>query len=72
MIDRAAGRTAPAPKPACFTASNAEHVAAGRAYDWFFLARAKGSNAFLGLDNALWITTLKRIASDFYDIGTCS
>jgi poly(3-hydroxybutyrate) depolymerase len=72
MIDRIAGLTAPPSKPACFTASNADHVAAGRAYDWFFLARAKGSNAFMGLDNAFWITTLKRIAPDSYDIGTCS
>jgi hypothetical protein len=72
MIDRVAGITVPSPAPACVTASNAEHVAAGRAYDWFLLARAKGSNAFMGFDNAIWITTLKRIAPDSYDIGTCS
>jgi hypothetical protein len=72
MIDRVAGVTAPLPAPTCITASNAEHVAAGRAYDWFFLARAKGSDTFMGFDNALSTTTLKRVAPDTYDIGSCS
>ncbi|TFW00534.1 PHA-depolymerase-like protein [Oxalobacteraceae bacterium OM1] len=74
MIDRIAGRTSPPPPmrlPQCFTASNAEHVRAGRAYDWFFLARATGSDQFIGLDNAGTVTTLKQTAPGHYQAGIC-
>jgi predicted esterase len=74
MIDRIAGLSSPPPPlplPRCFTASNAEHVSAGRAHDWFFLARANGSNQFLGFDNAVSVTTLKQTAPNHYQIGTC-
>jgi hypothetical protein len=72
MIDRVAGLTMP-PDPAarCFTASNAEHVFAGRAHDWFFLAVANGSNKFMGLNNFYNITTLKQTGPNFYAIGNC-
>jgi hypothetical protein len=76
MIDRVAGRsTAPpvedAPAPSCFTAANAEHVAAGRARDSFFFARAKGSNDFMGPDTFFSMTTLKQTGPDFYVVGSC-
>jgi hypothetical protein len=76
MIDRVAGITpAPplddAPAPACFTATNAEHVVAGRARDRFFFAFANGSNNLMGLDNIFSITTLKQTAPGFYVVGTC-
>jgi hypothetical protein len=76
MIDRVAGFTpAPplddTPAPACFTATNAEHVAAGRARDRFFFAVAHGSNDLMGLDNIFSITTLKQTAPGFYVVGTC-
>lgn len=74
MIDRIAGRSAvpvPQPLPRCFTASNAEHVRAGRAHDWFHLARANGSDRFIGLDNRYSITTLKQRGSNYYELGTC-
>lgn len=72
MADRIAGLTLP-PDPTlqCFTATNAEHVLAGRAYDWFLLARANGSNRFMGLDNFSTVTTLKQTGPNFYVIGTC-
>jgi hypothetical protein len=60
-----------APAPACFTATNAEHVVAGRARDRFFLAFANGSNNLMGLDNIFSITTLKQTAPGFYVVGTC-
>jgi hypothetical protein len=76
MIDRAAGHsTAPsvehAPAPSCFTATNPEHVAAGRARDSFFFARAKGSNDFMGPDIFFSMTTLKQTGPDFYVVGAC-
>ena len=72
MIDRVTGATLPPdPAPRCFTAPNAEHVAAGRAYDWFFLARANGSNKFMGLNNFMTITTLKQTGPNHYVIGAC-
>jgi hypothetical protein len=77
MIDRTAGIVpAPAPHnppaPSCFTASNAEHVAAGRARDRFFFAVAQGSNEQMGLNNISSITTLKQTGPDFYVVGACS
>ena len=57
--------------PACFTATNFDHVIAGRAHDKIFIAQANGSNQVLGLDNIFIITTLKQTGPDFYVIGTC-
>ncbi|HYD95416.1 MAG TPA: PHB depolymerase family esterase [Noviherbaspirillum sp.] len=72
MIDRVAGLTTPPdPAPRCFTASNAEHVFAGRAHDWFFLALANGSNKFMGLNNFFTLTTLKQTGPNYYVVGNC-
>jgi hypothetical protein len=76
MIDRTAGGDpAPAPHnppaPSCFTSSNAEHVAAGRARDRFFFAIAQGSNERMGLNNISSITTLKQTGPDIYVVGAC-
>ena len=57
--------------PACFTATNFDHVMAGRAHDDFFVAVANGSNQVLGLDNVFVITTLKQTGSNFFVIGSC-
>lgn len=78
MVDRIAGLTAPdgpaAPAaPACFTASNFDHIRAGRAHlDFFLWARANGSNAGLGFADAFGRTTLRRTGPNHYVIGTCS
>jgi predicted esterase len=72
MIDRIAGNTFPPdPAPRCFTASNAEHVFAGRAHDWFFLAMANGSNKLMGLNNFFSMTTLKQVGPNHYVVGKC-
>jgi hypothetical protein len=72
MVDRVAGVAAPpASSSACFTASNAQHVAAGRAYDWFFLARAKGSDEFLGPDTVFWSSSLKRSGANYHQVASC-
>jgi hypothetical protein len=76
MIDRVAGITSAPPMddtagPACFTATNAEHVAADRARDRFFFAVARGSSQLMGLDNIFSITTLKQTAPGYYVVGTC-
>ena len=72
MIDRIAGVTRPPdPSPRCYTATNAEHVQAGRARAWFYLALANGSNRFLGLVNAYTVTTLKQIAPNYFVVGAC-
>jgi len=57
--------------PICFTATNFDHVMAGRAYDSFFVAVANGSNQVLGLDNVFLITTLKQTGPNFYVIASC-
>jgi poly(3-hydroxybutyrate) depolymerase len=70
MVDRVAGMTAPpasVPWPRCITASNAEHVEAGRAHDWFFFARANGSNSLLGPDNGFFTSTLRQTGANYYD-----
>jgi hypothetical protein len=70
MADRIAGISLPpasVPWPRCITASNAEHVAAGRAHDSFFLARATGSNQLMGFDNAFFMTTLKQTGANYYE-----
>jgi fibronectin type III domain protein len=41
----------------CFTATNFDHVQAGRAHDQFFSVFANGSNDFMGLDNIFVIST---------------
>lgn len=72
MVDRITGVSLPPnPSPRCFTATNAEHVQAGRAHDWFYLALANGSNRLLGLDNNLTVTTLKQTAPNYFIVGTC-
>ena len=72
MLDRVAGASMPPdPAPRCFTASNTEHVFAGRAHDWFFLAMANGSNKLMGLNNFYSITTLKQVGPNHYVIGKC-
>src|SRR4051812_42884944 len=58
--------------PACFTATNFDHVQAGRAHDELSIARANGSDQIMGLDNVFIVTTLKRTGENFYVIGTCS
>lgn len=72
MIDRIAGVTMPPdPSPRCFTATNAEHIQAGRARNRFYLALANGSNRFLGLANSFTVTSLKQIGPNHYVAGTC-
>lgn len=75
MVDRIAGVTAvPSAQrlPVCFTSSNTEHVRAGRAYNnWFFLARARGSNRIIGFDTDFFSSTLKKTGPGYYDLGTC-
>jgi len=56
---------------ACFTATNFDHVTAGRAHDDAFFAVANGSNQVMGLDNVFIITTLKETGPSFYVIGDC-
>lgn len=58
---------------ACFTASNFDHVRAGRAHARAGLAYANGSNAKMGLNNTFFTTTLKQTGANFYviDALTC-
>lgn len=70
MVDRIAGIDPPpasVPWPRCITSSNAEHVEAGRAHDWFFFARANGSNRVIGFDNNFLVTTLKQTGANYYE-----
>lgn len=55
----------------CHTASNYAHTTAGRAYQSFGYAYARGSNQRMGLWNVFSMSTLKQIASDHYVVGTC-
>ncbi len=78
MIDRIAG--VPALPDArdtqtgvCFTASNFDHVRAGRAHLEFFMwARANGSNAEMGFADTFGKTTLKQTGKNHYVIGECA
>jgi len=78
-VDPAGGLSAPSSEvsaktqmaPACFTATNFDHVVAGRAHDSFFVAVANGSNQIMGLDNVFIVTTLKQTGPDFYVIALC-
>jgi chitodextrinase len=77
--DSAGGQSVPSPEvsattaaaPACFTATNFDHVVAGRAHDSFFIAKANGSDQVMGLNNVFIITTLKQTGPNFYVIGSC-
>jgi hypothetical protein len=74
MVDRITGSLpspAPSPTATCFTATNFDHVRAGRAHDSSFSALANGSNQNMGLDNIFITTTLKRTGPNFYAIGGC-
>lgn len=56
----------------CYTASNYAHILAGRAYSYWGLALALGSNQYLGLASTLTTTTLKKTGAYTYAIGTCN
>ncbi len=56
----------------CFTSSNSAHVLAGRAYNSWGVARALGSNQYMGYVNTFTITTLKKTGTYYYAVGTCS
>lgn len=83
MIDRLAGAApapdadapadagAPSASPACVYASNAAHVAAGRARSAWGFAFARGSGQALGFDSAYVSTALTRVAEDVYVLGAC-
>lgn len=74
MLARLAGDSIPpdeGPAGFCGSATNAEHVAAGRAYTFFFLYFAQGSNEFLGF-GALTQKTLKEISPGrFEQVASC-
>jgi poly(3-hydroxybutyrate) depolymerase len=72
MLDRIGGVSTPLPAGACGSASNLDHVTAGRAYTWFFwLYYAAGSNDFLGMSGASQ-TTLKESSPGFYErVASC-
>ncbi|MFD0331606.1 fibronectin type III domain-containing protein [Streptacidiphilus monticola] len=53
----------------CFTASNWNHVQAGRAHDSGGYAYANGSNQNMGLDNVFYSHTLKETAPGYYVIA---
>ncbi len=61
----------PVPGATCYTASNYAHVLAGRAYNSWGVARALGSNQYLGYVNTFTVTTLKKTGSYYYAKGTC-
>lgn len=73
LMGAGGGNPPPPPSPAseCFSASNSEHVQAGRAYDKFFFAYAVGSHQRLGLDFSFFHTTLKRTAPNYFVVGAC-
>ena len=75
MIERIAGTPVSDPggtQSVCFTSSNFDHVRAGRAHlDFFFWARANGSNSSMGFADVFSKTTLKRTGPNFYVIGSC-
>jgi hypothetical protein len=57
--------------PVCFTASNYDHVRAGRARNVMGIARANGSKESMGLFNIFIITTLRQTGPNSYVVGTC-
>jgi hypothetical protein len=73
MLDRLAGGSAPPPpSSACETATNLEHVGAGRAYTWFYwFYYALGSNNYLGMSGVAQ-TSLKEISPGYYErVAAC-
>ncbi|MEJ8835777.1 extracellular catalytic domain type 2 short-chain-length polyhydroxyalkanoate depolymerase [Ramlibacter sp. AN1133] len=56
----------------CYTASNYNHTAAGRAHMLGGITYANGSNQNMGLWNTFVVTTLKQTGTNYYVIGTCS
>ena len=73
MIDRIAGTSVSVQATAwgeCVTASNFEHVLAGRAHDRFFIAWSNGANQMMGLDNIFFKTTLKQTGPNVYVVGS--
>lgn len=62
----------PTPPAACWTASNYEHVRAGRATTTGGYVYAKGSGQNLGLYNTFVTRTLKEYPAGHYTIGSCS
>jgi poly(3-hydroxybutyrate) depolymerase len=76
-----AADAAPAPLPApvdsgsassCVLATSAEHVAAGRARDFFGFAYAAGSGQPLGLTRSALRISLTRVAAGVYVLGACT
>lgn len=66
----------PAPGPVAwkcqdFQTNNFDHVRAGRAYDYWGVAYAKGSNQMLGYDNVFLVTNVAETGKDFYTLGQC-
>lgn len=55
----------------CTTATNYDHVQAGRAHTSFGYVYANGSNQYMGLYNVFATTTLKQTGPNYYVIGTC-
>jgi poly(hydroxyalkanoate) depolymerase family esterase len=55
--------------PVCVTASNYDHVVAGRAYQSLGYAYALGSNQQMGLYNTYYTTTLKQTGPSYWVIG---
>lgn len=75
MVERLAGDNTPAP-PAppgfCGTASNAAHVAAGRAYTFFFWWYfAQGSNDFLGFSGTAQTTLTETAPGSYKRVTSC-
>ena len=69
----ATGTTTGTPPPVvtCTTSSNYTHTTAGRAYAYFGITYANGSNQSMGLWNIFTTTTLKKTGTNYYVIGTC-
>ncbi|MBS2019710.1 MAG: hypothetical protein JST00_43005, partial [Deltaproteobacteria bacterium] len=67
----AEGGAGPDAGATCITASNAAHVAAGRARAYFGFAYAAGSGQALGFASALVRTTLKPAGAGRYVLGAC-
>lgn len=55
----------------CYTSSNYSHVLAGRAYNSWGYAYARGSNQYMGLNNTYTTRTLKKTGTNYYVIGSC-
>jgi len=75
MVDRITGSGPQGPGPGstatCITATNFDHVQAGRAHDQFFMALANGSNDVMGPDNIFIMTTLKEASPGFFQVASC-